>query len=185
MRIFLLSLLLISSLFANKVEIYKEIDSISLSKFEDVYVNVLKKFEAEGNSNAIKYLMERENMKTIILNYKRMLKTISYIESNFKYKIGFQNKNDVSYFQINIASHLWNVKKLSDLTGKEVTRDKLLDNIKFSSVVALHILIYNIGIHANYNKYNPSIENMIAAYHNPVKVNYYYLNQAKMYLKEV
>lgn len=120
-----------------------------------------------------------------MIQYKRWFLTYSYNESNFKYKIGLQNKNDVSYFHINIASHLWNVQKLTELTGKVVTRDKLLDNIKFSSVVALHILIYNIGIHANYNKYNPSIENMIAAYHNPVKVNYAYLNQAKMYLKEV
>lgn len=185
MRIFLLSLLLISSLFANKEKIYKEIDSISLDKFSEVYANVVIQLESEGNMNSVKFLMNRENMRTIMSNYKEMLKTISYIESNFKYKIGFKNKNDVSYFQINIASNIWNIDKLSVLTGKEITRDKLLEDIKLSSVVALHILIYNISIHANYNKYVPSLENMIAAYHNPTRVNYAYLEQAKHFLKEV
>lgn len=184
MKILLITLILISSLFASKEVIVKEIDSITIKEIETIYLNVLDKLIEEGNIKALNYLTDRENAYTILLNYKDMLEAIAYNESNFKYLIGFKNKNDISYFQINIANKVWNVEKLSSLTKKTVSKERLLDDIRFSAKIALHILIYNIGIHANYNKYNPDMYNMIASYHNPTKINHYYKNNAKDYLNK-
>ncbi len=184
MKILVLILLSISSLFASKEAIIKEINSISIKEVEIMYLNVLDKLIEEGNVNALNYLTDKKNAYAILLNYKDMLEAIAYIESNFKYTIGFKNKNDISYFQINIANHLWNLEKLSQLTKKDVSKERLLGDIKFSAETAMHILIYNIGIHANYHKYNPDIFNMIASYHNPIVINKLYKGNAVDYLKK-
>lgn len=183
MKILFLFFLSLSSLFGAKESIIKEINSISIKDVELIYLNVLDRLEEERNTNSYKFLTSKENIRKILLNYKDMLEAIAYNESNFKYLIGFVNKNDVSYFQINIGSSFWNVEKLSLLTKENVSRDKLLEDVNFSAKVALHVLIYNIGIHANYYKYNPDMLNMIASYHNPLKINEVYKNSAKHYLR--
>lgn len=169
----------------NKEKILNTIDNYSNEVLFNAYINVIEKLKKEKNTNALNKITEKEIIEIIAYNYKNMLKAIASNESNFKYAIGLYDKNDLSVFQINVRESLWNINELNKFTKMNVSKDKLIKNHYFAGKVALHILIYNIAIHANYHKYTPSekdLYTLIATYNNPINVDQTYINKAKSFL---
>lgn len=169
-----------------KESILKHIDSFSDEDFHIAYMTVTNFLKEEDNGKAVKILSNWSNYGYFKTHYKDMLKTIANNESDFTHKIGLYDKNDISYFQINIASHLWNIKKLRNFTKLNIDKKILLDNVKVAGFVALHILIYNSAIYVNYNNANSfnkySVKELIATYNNPIKLNSIYIEKADNFL---
>lgn len=170
----------------NRNEIIKSINKIDIDKFSDTYANVVIQLEKENNINAKNIILTKNVFNIILFNYKKMLYAISKNESNFIYRIGLQDENDLSFFQVNIGKKQWPLSKLADLTGKTATKERLICDTDFAAFSALHVLIYNTAIYLNYNKISylnqKEVPIIIGTYNNPINLNWNYINQAKFFL---
>lgn len=170
----------------NRNEIIKSINKIDTNKFSDAYANVVIQLEKENNINAKNFILNKNIFSLIFFNYKKMLYAISKNESNFIYRIGLKDENDLSFFQVNVGTKQWSLSELTNLTGKTATKERLVCDTDFAAFAALHVLIYNTAIYLNYNKISyldeEDIPIIIGTYNNPINLNWSYINQAKIFL---
>lgn len=138
------------------------------------------------NVNAyIKIRKENINIKSEYNNvdsqfryhYKLMVYSVAFIESSFIHKRGLISKDDVSYLQINLR--WWPIHELNLLTNTDFSVEKLMNDYKLATYVALHIMLYNSYIMNKTLKKKLSRYEIIASYHNPYTLNNGYSLKAR------
>lgn len=173
---------------SKKNEILGSINSYSQVDFYNAYYNVLSFLENKQEKSKTLEIFKNEKMVSFLeANYKDMLKTIAHNESGFKHPVGTIDKDDVSYFQINIKKNIWDLTKLEDITKTDkISRKQLIEDYHFAGKVALHVLLYNISLYAsNNNISDPQSEDLkkfIASYNHPYKLKDYYMQSAENFL---
>ena len=109
--------------------------------------------------------------------YKPALMSIAHIESNFKYKQGIYDKDDISYFQIN--KRVWN-RKLLKKYNMNYPYWKIKHDLKVATIVALKIWLINISQYIiKTKKYPKSLPEYISLYHRVKKIDKYYKRKVR------
>lgn len=173
---------------SKKTDILNSIDSYSQEDFNKAYTNVLSFLENKQQGSKTIDIYKNQSMKSYLeKHYKDMLKAIAYTESDFRYPVGLIDKDDVSYFQINIKQGIWDIDRLEKITQlNNLSRQKLIDDYNLAGKVALHVLLYNISLYASNNniaepKYH-DLKRFIASYNHPFKLKEYYMASAEEFL---
>ena len=96
--------------------------------------------------------------------YKRMLFSIAYAESKFKYIEGIYDKDDIGYFQINVR--YWTRERARKYLNFDYFHRNLLKyNIRLQTELALRIMLYNIAVKIRKDGYQKSIYHYTLLYH--------------------
>jgi len=130
-----------------------------------------------SNQSYCKILTDKQINSYLRKYYKIVLYTIAHVESNFKYKQGKYDKDDISYFQIN--KRVWNRKELKKY-NINYSYYEIQYDIRKASEVALRIWLINIAHYINtYHKYPKSLAEYIALYHKPTKISKNYVQKVR------
>jgi hypothetical protein len=149
--------------------IEKVINQVSFEKAVDDVCNYNKNYC---------FILKDKNINSYLRKYyKTGLYTIAYIESKFKYKQGFYNKNDISIFQIN--TYYWNREQLNKLNVK-YSYNQIKHNNYAAAYTALRIWLVNISRYIYvYRKYPKSLAEYIALYHRVENIDRHYTRKAR------
>ena len=174
--VFLLSYFLNS--FANEEVEKNIIKAINLVDFDKAVLDV-----CNFNYKYCEILTDEKVYYNLKGNYRLILYVISKVESNFKYKDGIYDKDDISYYQIN--KRIWNKELLKKLNVGYPYNVIKHDYYK-STEVALRIWLVNFSHRVLITKKLPKIlPEFIHPYHKVNSVDVSYLEKVKSELTDL
>ena len=175
---FVLSMILIFTTTANTSKARENkkhliIEAIQQTNFDRAVLDI-----CIANTSLCKILTDRRIYTYLRKHHKRGLYAIAFKESSFKYKIGFRNKHDRGYFQIN--TKIWSPKVIREKFGIPTTIWSLTHNPYIQAKVALRVWLYNTALFLKtYRKYPKNLAEYASLYHNPSKISRKYAQKIK------